>query len=52
MEVLGTLITDSCNTWGIVTLTSYGPTFLKVQHGKIFTYLNKVMVTLNIMDFL
>jgi hypothetical protein len=28
--VWSTLITDSCNTWGIVTFTTYGPSFLKV----------------------
>ena len=28
--VWGTLITDCCNTWGIMTIMGYGPIYLKV----------------------
>ncbi|XP_023342326.1 uncharacterized transporter slc-17.2 isoform X1 [Eurytemora carolleeae] len=31
--VWGTLITDCCNTWGIITISSYGPTYLKYVLG-------------------
>ena len=31
----GTLVTDCCNSWGIVTLSSYGPTFLKVRRSPL-----------------
>ena len=31
--VWGTLITDCCNTWGIVTLASFGPKFIKSTLG-------------------
>ena len=30
LPLLGTLLTDMANTWGIITISSYGPSYLKV----------------------
>jgi len=33
LPLLGTLLTDMANTWGIITISSYGPSYLKTMLG-------------------